>query len=739
VTPPPRGRRDEELSPAEVASVVRRSKRRRGRARARRKRHFTIIVGGFAAFVVVIAALGIGGAAAFRASCSLSSLRPVSIGENSFIYAADGSLLGSIPAEKNRQPVKLDKISPYLVKSTVAIEDRRFYQHGGIDYVGIARALWADLQAGHVVQGGSTITQQLVRNLYITRQRTFGRKIKEICLAMKLSDAHSRAWILDQYMNTVYYGSHAYGVEAAAQTYFSKHASKLTLSESALLAGLPQAPSIYDPFHRPADAIARRDEVLRALRANRAITARQFAVAIAQRKLGLHAGRLYTKIREPYFFSFVREQLIAKYGANTVRSGGLRVYTTIDPRLQRAARKAIRDTLYYSDDPAAAIVSINPANGAIRAMTAVTPGLRGNQFNLAAQARRQAGSTFKAFVLTAAVDQGINPASTSYVSAPFHYQPDPYTPAWDVTTYDHSYLGSTTIENATLHSDNTVFAQLTLDVGPEKVAEMAHRLGVQSPLTTKEGAYVPSLGLGAIAVSPLDMASAYTTLAAGGMYSKPMAIRRVVLAGGKTDTDSGWGNPQRHRAISDGVAYTVTQILQQNMFHGTGIGAYFGRPSAGKTGTTDNYADAWFCGYTPDLEATVWVGFPSGEIPMTSVHGIAVSGPTFPATIWKLFMERALDAVSPRDWQTPSQYPVWHSFTHAQYARPYYQPAAPAPAITTTKKTTTTKTTTAAPPPPPPPVVPPPPPPEPPPPPSPPPPPPPPSPPPPPQPPPPPP
>jgi penicillin-binding protein 1A len=343
-------------------------------------------------------------------------------------------------------------------------------------------------------------------------------------------------------------------------------------------------------------------------------------------------------------------------------------------------------------------------------MTAVTPGNKKNQFNLAAQARRQAGSTFKAFVLAAAVDQGINPATTTYTSAPFHYQPDPYTPAWDVTTYDHTYLGSTTIENATLHSDNTVFAQLTLDVGPDKVAEMAHRLGVQSPLTTREGAYVPSLGLGAIAVSPLDMASAYTTLAAGGIYSKPMAIRKVVLPSGKTDTGAGWGTPQRHRAISDGVAYTVNQILQQNMLHGTGIGAYFGRPSAGKTGTTDNYADAWFCGYTPDLEATVWVGYPSGEIPMLNVHGISVSGPSFPATIWRLFMEKALDAVPAHDWPTPSVYPTWHSFTHAQYARPYVQPpaytggGAPAPR-TTTKKTTTT-TTTAPPPPPPPPVAP---------------------------------
>src|SRR5919201_2220527 len=430
-------------------------------------------------------------------------------------------------------------------------------------------------------------------------------------------------------MNQVYYGNHAYGVQAAAQTYFSRRANALTLDQAALLAGLPQAPSVYDPFHRPADALARRDEVLRAMVKNRVITVPEYLRAVQVRKLHLVAGRLYTRIREPYFFGYVRDQLIAQYGANTVRSGGLRVYTTIDPRLQADARKAITDTLYYQSDPAAAIVAINPANGAIRAMTAVTPGNKRNQFNLAAQARRQAGSTFKVFVLTAAVAQGMNPATTSYVSAPFHYQPDPYSAPWDVSTYDHTYLGATTVVNATLRSDNTVYAQMTLDVGPEKVAEMAHLLGVRSPLTTKEGAYVPSIGLGAIPVSPLDMASAYATLAAGGVYSKPMAITKVTYADGTSVAGATWGKPDRKRVIPDWVASTVVGILQQNMLSGTGTGAYFGRTSAGKTGTTDNFTDAWFCGLTPRLEATVWIGYPQGEIPMESVHGIAVSGATF--------------------------------------------------------------------------------------------------------------
>ncbi len=678
--PPPRGGR--RRGQDELDALIRRAQKRRLRVQKKRRRHAAIVASLLVVIVGGIVVAGFGGAAAFEASCSLSELRPVSTGPqggpaNTFVYAANGSLLGSIPAEKNRQPVALSQMSPWMAKATVAIEDRRFYKHGGVDYKGIVRAAVKDLRAGRVVQGGSTITQQLVRNLYISRQRTFKRKIKEACLAIKLAQNKSKDWILGSYMNAVYYGNHAYGIEAAAQTYFSRRARTLTLDQSALLAGLPQAPSVFDPLHRPLDALERRDEVLRAMLENGALTRRQFASAIADRDLHLVPGRLYSRIREPYFFSYVRDQLIAEYGANTVRTGGLKVYTTIDPRLQVAARKAIIDTLSAPTDPASALVSIDPATGAIKAMAAVTPGTSGNQFNLVAQAKRQAGSTFKMFVLAAAVDEGINPESTYYVSGPFHYQPDPYSPAWNVSTYDHTYLGSTSIANATLHSDNTVYAQLTLDVGPKKVAEMAHRLGVRSSLTTKEGAYVPSLGLGAIPVSPLDLASAYATLAAGGIYSKPMAIRKVLLGNGKEDTDAGWGEPSRTRVITPGVAYTVTQILEENMQYGTGTGAYFGRPAAGKTGTTDSYADGWFCGYTPNLEATVWIGYPRGEVPMLNVHGIAVSGPTFPATIWKTFMQKAVGRTNPADFKVPSVLPTWHSFTRGQYAVGTYSPPPP--------------------------------------------------------------
>ena len=730
---PPRGSSRGSDAIDDVFGARRRKKKRLERKRHRRR---TVLLALLAALVLFLVVVGVGvtSVATLGSSCDLNALKPVTIGENSFIYAADGTTLGAIPAEQNRQPVPLERVSPWLPKATVAIEDRSFYTHDGIDPTGIARAMWADVRAGKIVQGGSTITQQLVRNLYpVSRERTIERKIKEACLAIKLDRAQTKDEILSSYMNYVYYGNLAYGVEAAAQTYFSKPASKLNLTEAALIAGMPQAPSSYDPFNKTETALNRRNQVLRAMLDTRRITRPQYDWAAA-RPLGLKAGKLYTTIREPYFFSYVREQLIAEYGVATVRSGGLKVYTTIHPRFQRVAKRAITETLYEKTDPAAAVISINPANGAIRAMTAVTPGTRKNQFNLLSQARRQAGSTFKTFVLAAAVDMGVNPSTTGYVSAPFYYRPDPNGNCedgswWCVETYSHSYSGWTSIARATLASDNTVYAQLTLDVTPERVGRMAKRLGVQTELRV-DGAYVPSMGLGSIAVSPLDMASGYATLAAGGVACEPMAIRRVVLPGGKVDDSADWGKKRCRRALSRGEAYVVTDILEQNVQYGTGTGASYGHPAAGKTGTTDDHADAWFAGYTPRLQTTVWVGYPKGEIPMENVHGISVSGGSFPAQIWRLFMSAAIGHLEPLEFEDPGDEPEWSTLEQGQYARSfgYYDDDDDyvAPATTETTETPTAPATTtpapaapkpppppraATPPPPPPPVTPPPPPP----------------------------
>ena len=653
----------------------RRDRRRRDRAQSRRFILVTLLaifLGGAA----ILVAAAFTGAQAFRNSCSLSSLRPVSIGQNSFVYAADNTVLGAIPAEKNRQPVALDQISPLLAQATVAIEDRRFYSHSGVDYEGIVRAAVKNLQSGEIVEGGSTLTQQLVRNLYIGNEVSWERKTKEACLALKLEEeglptlwgaqpagvagAELKRWrkekILETYMNQVYFGSHAYGAEAAAQTYFSKRAKNLDLVQAALIAGLPQAPSIYDPFKRPGEALRRRNDVLAAMKDAGYIDLATYVEAV-DKPLELKAGQLYTRIREPFFFAYVRELLIDKYGASTVRGGGLKVYTTINPRFQKLAVRAMRDALGEHDDPSSAIVSINPKNGAIRAMTAVNPAQPNIQFNYAAQGKRQTGSSFKTFVLVEAVRQGINPFSTSYLSAPLHWQPDPNSEAWDVATYSHSYLGSVPISTATLSSDNTVYARLTLDVGPENVVRTARQMGIKTKLLA-----VPSIGLGSNSVSVLEMASAYATLASGGVFSEPMAIKKVVLASGEVDRTARWGKPKRRRVLTDGQAAAVTEILQDNMTGGTGTGAYYGDPySAGKTGTTDEHVDAWFAGYTPRASTVVWVGYPNAQIEMNSVHGISVAGGTFPADIWHLFMQGAFGGMRYIGWPEVRHPAVWSS------------------------------------------------------------------------------
>ena len=667
---PPRSRR----TPLDPETLRPRGRHQRALRRRRRRRGAVVAV---VAIVALAAVAGVSGGAAvlaYGSSCDLDSLQSVDIGANTFVYAADGSLLGSIPAERNREPITAAEMSLWIRKATIAIEDRRFFEHQGVDVEGIARAAVENLRAGEIVEGGSTITQQLVRNLYISREQTVQRKVKEACLATKLDDAWSKERILTEYLNQSFYGNRAYGIEAAAQTYFTKSAKDLTLSEAALLAGLPQAPSIFDPFTAPAPALARRQEVLRAMVDTGVISTREYRLAI-DAPVVLRRGSLYERIREPYFFGYVRDRLIETYGAGQVRSGGMKVYTTIIPRYQRLAETAIRNTLDEPDDPAAALISISPRTGAIRAMTAVVPNRPKNQFNLVSQARRQPGSTFKTFVLAAAVEQGVNPDSTFYVSAPFVYKIHPAGNCddgtwWCVKTYANDYYGWSSIRSATLRSDNAVYAQLTLDVTPAKVADVARRMGVRSQLDIR-GAYVPAIGLGSIAVSPLDLASSYATLAAGGVYAEPMAIRRVVLADGTVDTQAGWGKPKRRRAISEGVAAIVTRILEQNVQSGTGTRAAFGRPAAGKTGTAELNVDAWFAGYTPELATTVWIGYTRAEIPLDNVHGIQVTGGSFPAEIWRLFMEPALDGTEPRAFPEPRFWPEWKPFTRGEYALAY--------------------------------------------------------------------
>ena len=355
------------------------------------------------------------------------------------------------------------------------------------------------------------------------------------------------------------------------------------------------------------------------------------ADAASSEPLGLKAGiRRYTTRREPYFFDYVEEQLIEQYGVGVYRQGGLKIHTTIDPELQDAGRAAINGALPYSTDPSSAIVAIDPATGYIKAM-ASSGTYKDRSFNLAAQGHRQPGSAFKTFVLVTALRQGVDPNSTTYTSKPLDLVVPGYGP-WEVSTYSDSYGGTMDLVQATLASDNTVYAQLDIDLGPKNVRETAELMGITTPL---DG--LPAEGLGGLrlGVSPLEMANAYATLASYGVHNEPIAITKVEFPDGKTDE---LGKPKRERVLPEWVAYEATKILEQNVQGGTGTAANIGCSAAGKTGTTDNFNDAWFVGYTPHLAASVWVGYPNALVEMTSVHGISVAGGTFPAQIWHSFM-----------------------------------------------------------------------------------------------------
>jgi penicillin-binding protein 1A len=563
---------------------------------------------------------------------SLSSCKKPKQRGNTVLFAADGSRLGLIAAAEAHAPVPISRIPRTLQLATVAIEDRRFFEHGGVDYEAIIRAAKKDLEAGRVVEGGSTITQQLVRKLCIRNpERTLERKIVEVKLAEEYAERHSRREILDQYLNTASYGTvegaTAIGVGAAAKVYFGKPVWKLDPAQAALLAGLPQAPSEYNPLLHPGRARARRNEVLVAMAEQGYLSPRR-AAALARRGLRLAPSGSYFAHREPYFFDYVEDELLDRYGADAVRNGGLRVYTTIEPKLQEVGLEAMRSALPYSTDPASALVSIEPGSGEIEAMVSSSSYGR-SKFNLAAQGHRQPGSTFKTFVLTTAIKQGIDPYSTYYSSKPLDLDL-PEWGHWEVHTADEGYLGRVNLQQATVASDNTVFAQLDLDVGPRSVAETAHSLGIESPL---DG--IPAEGIGGlrIGVSPLEMAGAYATLANRGVRHDPIAIRRVVFPGGRVERP---GRSRPRRVVSEAVAYEVTRLLHDNITEGTGTAAYTGcAGQAGKTGTTDRLVDAWFAGYQPNLATVVWVGYPqSNAIEMTSVHGITVYGGTFPADIW---------------------------------------------------------------------------------------------------------
>ena len=499
------------------------------------------------------------------------------------------------------------------------------------------RAIFKNIEAGRTVEGASTITQQLVRNLYIQHpEQTIKRKLIEAHLAADMEKAHSKEWILTEYLNTAPYGTvegqTAVGAEAAAQTYFAKPAKDLNLTEAALIAGLPQAPSEYNPFLDPRAATQRRNDVLEAMEEEGYITSDEYREAVDS-GLGLQPGNKYRVIRDPFLFDLVQQELIDKYGINTVRNGGLKAYTTIDPELQERAQEAVEacGVCYPEGGPAAGLASVDPETGEIVALASTEGYATEDQFNYAWQAHRQPGSSFKPFVLAEAIKQGIDPDSTYYDgSSPMTLEIPGGGPPWEVNNSEGAGGGVVALDDATVHSVNVVFAQLDLDVGPENVTRMARELGIDATLDS-----VPAEGIGGLyeGVTPLEMASAYATFAAGGIHHEPTAISRVEFPDGEVDEPDA---EDGERVLTEGQAYEVTRILEGVITEGTGAGyTYMGcSAAAGKTGTSEDSSDAWFAGYTPLYSTAVWVGHPQSR--SYTGYGGPTAGP-----IWASFMSSA--------------------------------------------------------------------------------------------------
>ena len=555
------------------------------------------------------------------------------------VYASNGrSVLAVLRGDESRVLVKTEDIAPIMRQAIVSTEDQRFFDHDGIDVRGVGRALWADIRNQAIVEGGSTITQQFVKNAYIRNERTIARKVREAALAWQLEQRWSKDRILTAYLNTIYFGNGAYGIQQAARTYFKKSARDLDLHEAALLAGMPADPARYDPVTNPQNAMQRRKYVLNVMLEQGKITRRAHRRAVAT---PLPKGE---DVRLPdnagpaqYFVNYVKDQLVAKYGAGRVFGGGLKVQTTIDLRLQQHARRAIERILRNPDGPAAALVAIDLKTGAVRAMFGGR-NFRESQFNLAAQARRQPGSAFKPIVLATAMAQGISPQTELESKKVFIDAGDRI---WPVTNYDHTYLGRVSLARALVSSDNSVYAQLTDLVGPKAIVKTAHDLGIRSPLD----AYF-SIGLGSVAVNPLEMARAYATIGNGGrrvdgslMGDTPRVVESVErIRAGRVDENL----PAPTEVTEPGEAELLTSMLEDVVSSGTGVRAAVpGVDVAGKTGTTDNYGDAWFVGFTPEIAVAVWVGYPDELTPMrTEFGGEPVTGGTLPALIWKEFVRR---------------------------------------------------------------------------------------------------
>lgn len=613
--------------------------------------------------------------ASLTVACSLPRLdqyetRPLA--QTTFLYASDGSLITTLHAREDRVVLRYGQMPQSVRDAAVAIEDRRFYWHHGFDLQAILRAGFQDAQAGQVVEGGSTITQQLVKNLYVGSADTLQRKIDEAALAWQLEDRLTKQQIITKYLNTVYFGEGAYGIEAAAETYFAEHARDLTLSQSAMLAGLITAPNHFDPYVNPRSALGRRDVVLRLMHDQGMIPSEAAYRHALNQPLDVQRSPVGSRQRYPYpyFVDYFKRWFLSNpaFGATyddrkkLLFTGGLRITTTLDPTMQRAAQTAVRSILPYPSDPDAALTSLDPRTGYVRAMVGgkvadYWSGAKGGHVNLATGAGgsgRQTGSAFKPFALVTALENGVSPSTV--FSAPSSIDiPEPDGTIWHVTNAGGTGYGALSLESATVNSVNTVYAQLIHELGADKVVATAKRMGLRcctrvgeprTPLLPYDSAV-----LGTNEVNSLQMASAYGTLATGGQHVNPVPVSSITDASGTTIWEA---HPDPQQVVDPKVASVADGILQQVVLYGTGKAANIGRPQIGKTGTADTQTNAWFVGAVPQLVTSVWVGFEEGLVSMVPPRTrIVVYGGTWPADIWRNYMLKATSGMAPRGFPTP--------------------------------------------------------------------------------------
>jgi penicillin-binding protein 1A len=576
---------------------------------------------------------------------ALESFQPL---QGTKVYDDNDELLTELHVER-RIFVPLAHIPQSLRDAIIATEDRRFYSHFGIDPIGIARAVYSNYRRGRIVEGGSTITQQLTKVLFLTPDKSLDRKLKEAALALELERRYTKDRILEMYLNQVYFGNGAYGVEAASRTYFGKSVTELTVKDAALLAGLPRAPSTYSPFEHGDAAKRRRELVLRRMVDYGALKEPD-AKKLARSDLGLIPPER-RRTTGQYFLEFVQQTLEAKYGADMVFKGGLNVYTTLNPTMQLAAEQALREGLKAlegrsksakpGEHPEGAIVTIEPQTGYVRAMVGGYDFFR-SEFNRAVQARRQPGSAFKPFVYIAALESGFTPASR-VDDAPVSYAIGPNGQSWKPDNYDRKFRGSTTLQQAIEESVNVVTVKLQEQIGLNRTVRVARRFGISSPLDVNL-----SLALGTSDLNLLELTSAYAALANQGAWLPPTTIRYVTDAQGKL-LEEHLAEPKD--AVSPETAYVITHMLRGVVERGTGHAAKaLGRPIAAKTGTTNDYSNAWFVGFTPRVATGVWVGYDRPRSLGKDETGSRVAVP-----IWVSYMGKVLGDSPREDFPVPDK------------------------------------------------------------------------------------